>query len=81
MNTTDKTNELLSAENEAESGIILNYRKPSSGTGTRIRSDSIRERASERMKEHKKKSGFRIALKILGRCVIVLLTVILVAVG
>ena len=81
MNTTDKTNEQLSAENEAESGIILNYRKPSSGTGTRIRSDSIRERASERMKEHKKKSGFRIALKILGRCVIVLLTVILVAVG
>ena len=81
MNTTDKTNELLSAKNEAESGIILNYRKPSSGTGTRIRSDSIRERASERMKEHKKKSGFRIALKILGRCVIVLLTVILVAVG
>ena len=81
MNNTENTNEQLSAPDGGDSGIILNYRRPSSSHGTRIRSDGIRKRADERMRMHKKKSGFRVLLKILGRCAIVILTVALVAVG
>ncbi len=81
MNNTDTTNEQFTAQNGADNGIILNYRKPVSGSGTRIRSDSIRRRADERLRAHKKKSGIRLFLKILGKCAVVLLTVILVAVG
>lgn len=81
MNNTDNTNEQLTAPVAADNGIILNYRKPQSGSGTRIRSDSIRKRADERLRMHKKRRGFRIFLKILGKCVIALLTAAIVTVG
>lgn len=81
MNNTDNTNEQLTAPAAADNGIILNYRKPQSGSGTRIRSDSIRKRADERLRMHKKRRGFRIFLKILGKCVIALLTAAIVTVG
>jgi exopolysaccharide biosynthesis protein len=79
MNNTENNNRPVSTP-ETDNGIILNYRKPTVASGARIRSDSIRMRADERMRRHKKKSGIRLFLKFFGKLVAAVLAVAIVAV-
>lgn len=67
---------------QQNSGIIMPSYPPRTGkSGTRIRSDVIKERAAERARRHRKQSGVRVFFKVLGKCFVALLVVVCVVVG
>lgn len=81
MNNTEHNNGQHPERGNINNGIILNYHKPVQASGTRIRSDSIRRRADERMRRHKKRSGIRLFLKIFAKLIAAVLVIAIVAVG
>ncbi len=62
-----------------DGGLIMHEYKEYHGA--RIRSDTIRRRADERARRHRKQSGWRVFFRVLGKCLVAVLAVVCVAVG